>query len=88
MFVFGCLWESPPESGESMGGELRKTISQVAAISPGTQRPTSTLVSAAMADRSGNKSGKSRWSLNNSISSPPSLNTQGSSRSGNSRLSH
>lgn len=33
-----------------MRWELRKAISQVAAISPGTQSRTSTLVSAAMAD--------------------------------------
>ncbi len=36
---FVCLWVPvgiPPESGESMRVEHRKTISQVAAISPGT----------------------------------------------------
>lgn len=50
---FVCLWVPmgiPLESGESMRGQHRKTISQVAAISPGTQTCMSLLVSVAMVD--------------------------------------
>lgn len=68
---FVCLWVPvgiPMESRESMRTVPRKTIRQVAAISPGTQTCMSPLVSAATADTQQQKQTRLEASLSKRVS--------------------